>query len=224
MYNNDHREGIHVTGLTGCLRRTYWDIKSPAPEFPHEVLTRFLGTAVHSYLEGDDDHKKSEVVLEGLGIVGKSDVIYESGRVIDFKTVRWMYPDKLPYGSHVMQVNIYAHLLRLSGQPVTSAAIQYIDMSGPSKCRRCRVPVRMSEEGVITCPNCGGAVNNAHLGAFIAEIPLMDESEIDAFIVERRDILVDAIEGNAVPDAEVSYLCAYCPHIEFCPEGSVSRR
>jgi CRISPR/Cas system-associated exonuclease Cas4 (RecB family) len=224
MYNDGVREGIHVTSLTGCLRRTYLDIKFPAPEYPHEMLTRFLGTAVHAFLEGDDDHKKSEVELEGLGIVGKSDIVYESGRVVDFKTVRWMVPNRLPYGSHAMQVNIYAHLLRLSGRQVTSAAIQYIDMSGPSKCRACKVPVRMVEDGSLACPSCGGAVNGAHLGSLLVEIPLIDDREVEKFITERRDILIDAMQANVLPDAEVSFLCAYCSHTERCEAGRASKR
>lgn len=205
------RGEIHVTDLTGCLKRAYLDKVSPAPEYMHETLARWLGTNFHHAAEGSDDLMDSELPLSYNGIVGKADIVYKSGRVVDFKFTRWMYVNKLPYGSHSTQVNIYAYLLRKMGREVTSLAIQYVDASGPTKCRKCRVPVRMIG-GELRCPKCEATPANAHLGAYLAEIPLMDNEEIESLIVERKETLEAALAMSMAPEMEPGFLCAYCGH------------
>ncbi len=93
-------------------------------------------------------------------------------------------------------------------------------MSGPTKCRKCRRPVRPDGEGNLVCPNCGNSPKDAHLGAYLVEIPLMPEEEVDHYIARRRDILVNALEDGVAPIGEPGWLCAgYCPFLEMCPEG-----
>jgi len=219
MFEEQDRSGIHVSDLTGCVRMAYLKKTDPAPEYVHEKLTRTLGTLTHGLLEKSDEHADAEVALEALGIVGRADRVYKDGRVLDLKTTRWRYLDRLPYASHALQVNIYAHLLREMGRPVTSLAIQYIDLSGPTKCRRCRVTVRM-HDGVISCPSCGGVPKNAHLGAALVEIPLLSPREAERLIVERREQLQAALESGITPAPEPSYLCGYCSYQGGCPEAS----
>src|SRR6185295_15008554 len=114
-----------------CLRQAYYTKTSPPVEYVHDMLNRFIGTGLHQFIEGFESPEfTNEMPLQALGLVGTADVVYDNGRVIDFKTTRWMKPAKLPYGSHAMQLNIYAALLRAQGKEVTSLAIQYIDLSG----------------------------------------------------------------------------------------------
>ena len=47
---------VHVTDITGCLRRAWYDKLDPSPEFPHAALARQLGSVVHKALEGTDDN------------------------------------------------------------------------------------------------------------------------------------------------------------------------
>lgn len=216
----DRSGEVHVTDLTGCVRKAYWEKVDPQPRYVHEGLVLVLGTAVHGFLEGSDDHMDCELPLEGLGVQGTADVVYQDGRVVDYKTTRWMYPDKLPYGSHALQVNIYAELLRQQGRAVDSLAIQYIDLSGPTKCRRCRQVV-VPDNGYLVCPSCGETPKGAHLGAILVEIPVLSSREIKGLIEERGGMLNMALESQMEPDAEPGYLCAYCPFTDRCLEAAV---
>lgn len=112
---SDRANEIHVTDLTGCARRAYFDKREPSPEYPHEMLVRWMGSGFHGMVEGSDDYLASELPLSHDGIVGRSDIVYHNGRLVDLKFTRWMMVDKLPYGSHVLQVNVYAWMLRAQG-------------------------------------------------------------------------------------------------------------
>lgn len=217
------RPDIHVTDLTGCLLRAYWSKTVQSPEYVHEKLIRVLGTAMHKRLEDDGESIKkvavTEMPLKALGIVGTCDLYYKSGRVVDYKTTRWIMPAKLPYSSHELQVNIYAHLLRAMGYEVNSLAIQYIDMSGPTKCRKCKLPVRPDNYGQLMCPRHQEPLPNAHPGAVLIEIPLWDPEDVDEYIGPRVAQLEMSLEAGIEPDAEPSFLCSYCNFVDRCPEG-----
>ena len=216
LLNDGERTGIHVTDLTGCLRMAYYRrTVNTLAEYPHDMLIRKLGTAVHAQLESGDPYFGSEVSVNALGIVGKMDVFYNSGRILDYKTTRWMTPSKLPYGSHEKQVNYYAALMREMGNEVSSAAIQYIDLSGPTKCKSCGKAF-VPRNGDLACPSCGKTYAEAHLGAKIFEVSLMPHGEVVAEITERRDALLLSLEAEIAPAPEDSFLCNYCPFVHIC--------
>lgn len=220
MLSDHERTGIHVTDLTGCLRRSFYDKTVTMAEFVHSKLYRVTGTALHARLEGDDrDTVQTEVPLSALGIVGTADVVYSDGRIVDYKSTRWMIPSRLPYGSHNIQVNIYAEMLRQMGREVASLAIQYIDMSGPYKCKSCKIVYEPDNHGHLFCPTCGASNPEAHTGVCLVEIPIMDSEEIKALIVERRDILNSALESGQPPERETGWLCNYCNHTAICSQG-----
>ena len=214
----DRSGEVHVTDITGCLRKAYFDKLLPAPERVSDKLVKFLGVAVHESVEDKDEFMESEIPVEALGIVGKSDALYADGTLLDFKTTRWMIPDRLPYGSHELQVNIYAHLLRLAGKKVERLFIQYVDMSGPTKCRKCNVVVEKVGDQLL-CPKCLAAPRGAHLGALLVEVPMQDEASLEELIKTRVGLLRAAMEGGAQPPAEPSFLCQYCNNTLSCPEG-----
>jgi len=222
--DRQERPDIHVTDLTGCLRKAYFGKKIPPVQYPHEVLVLSLGSITHGLLEtGEDDTDKTELPLDALGIKGTADRVHflpGGARIIDYKTTRWLKPSNLPYGSHELQVNIYAALLREQGFNVQSAAIQYIDLSGPTKCRACKLTLAPRDMGLV-CPSCGNTPANAHLGAVLYEVTLRPHEEIVDLITERRDTLALALEMEDVPDAETGWLCKYCAYADgHCPEGA----
>jgi len=217
LYSDKERTGIHVTDLTGCLRKAFYEKMNGALEYPHEMIARFVGTAVHGYIERfPSEHLDQELPLSALGIEGTADVVYKNGRIVDYKTTRWMNINKLPYGSHAKQVNIYAALLRAQGREVKSAAIQYIDVSGPTKCSTCKGPTKPGEDGVMECTRCGRPLPNAHTGAYLVEIELEPESVIAEWIETRKKILDMALEAGTTPEAEPSFLCDYCAFVQKC--------
>lgn len=206
---------VHVTDLTGCPRKAYLDKRQPAAERPHEMLVRWLGSGFHGMVESKDALFKSELPVAHDGIVGRSDIVYEDGRLVDLKYTRWMYIDKLPYGSHTLQVNIYGWMLRKMGRKIDRLQIQYIDASGPTKCRKCRLAVRMIG-GMLACPKCGAAPKGAHLGVYLVDIPVMTDEEVLYHIKDRKDNLEAALAMGMPPEREPGFLCGYCPHLDTC--------
>jgi len=210
------REGIHVTDLVHCLRRAYYHRTQPVPERVSDVLYRVLGTATHSILEDEQDNNLiTELPLEHAGLVGQIDAYYpEKGILVDSKTTRWLTLTKLPYGDHEMQVNLYRWLLHQNGFEVNRIFLHYIDLSGPSKCRRCKLPL-VEQDGIFTCPVCGYVNPEGHHGAVMIEVMLKPLDEIDRFIRERKAIL----ESGEMPEAEPGYLCNYCQFNQICPDS-----
>lgn len=220
--DRQERPDVHVTDLTGCLRKAFYDKTREVTRWPHENIMLALGSITHGLLEAEEDIDECEMSVNQLGVLGTMDrVHYVPGgaRVIDYKTTRWLTPSKLPYGSHELQLNIYVQLLKEAGIRVKSAAIQYIDLSGPTKCRQCKLPVvPFEQDGTqgLKCPSCGVMPKNAHLGAVLFEVQIMEEGTIRELIEERRDELLLALEMGSRPDAEQSFLCNYCAHREEC--------
>ncbi len=220
MFADKERTGIHATDLTGCLRRAYYEKTIPPLEYVHTGVARYLGTAVHKSLESaDDEHVRSEMELAAHGIVGTADVVYRDGRIVDYKTTRWLTPARLPYGSHATQINVYAAMLRAQGHEVTSGAIQYIDLSGPTKCRSCKVPVVPDGDGIPVCPGCNNHPQNAHFGVMLIEIPLEEDVQVGEWIGTRRKSLEMSIEANEPPHREPGFLCGYCAYENICQEA-----
>ncbi|MCK5307641.1 MAG: hypothetical protein KAJ73_03435, partial [Zetaproteobacteria bacterium] len=155
------RPDIHVTDMTGCALKSFYDKTDPAARYVHDMLVLFLGIAVHDAIDVDDKYVNSEIPVDALGAVGRVDAVYtEDGRIEDAKTTRWMNVTNLPYGSHEAQVNYYNAMLPDPG--ADKLQIQMIDFSGPTKCRKCKVIYKLID-GIPQCPKCGGSTKNAHL-------------------------------------------------------------
>lgn len=218
LYSDNNRTGIHVTDVLGCPLKAYWDRKQETPEMPHQMLVRALGTAVHHFVETSDEIVEGEVYVEDeeLGLVGTADIVYDDGRLVDIKTTRWLMPAKVPYGTHALQVNVYAMLFRKSGREVNRLQIQYIDMSGPTKCKSCR-RMYVMKDNIAQCPECG-KYNGGHLGALLVDVPIMTDDEIMGYIKENLDTLAMAYSMDIAPEPQPGYLCEdYCSHRYKCP-------
>jgi CRISPR/Cas system-associated exonuclease Cas4 (RecB family) len=220
LLERQDRPDIHVSDLVGYLKRSLLSKTAPAPQYVHSMIYVAAGSAVHSYLEdlNDSDYSESEVRLEHEGILGTADLVYDEGRVLDFKTTRWLKIDRLPYSSHALQLNYYAHMLRKGGQKIISLAIQYIDLSGPIKCRKCQRIVVLGPYG-LECPVCGYRPKGAHLGVALVEVPLMSEAELEELFETRRKALENALSNGHTAPAEPSFLCGYCEFEQKCSEG-----
>jgi len=201
----DRSEEIHVTDITGCLLRSWAIKKHPSPKYIHELLTLWIGTAIHKALELDNALVQSEVSIEYEDLKGRVDTIYNDSIYEDIKTTRWLYVSNLPYGNHAEQVQTYG---AMGG--ADRLLLQYIDLSGPTQCKSCKLSLILSD-GQMTCPNCGEVNNNGHLGAVIKEIPLNNDME---WIMSRVKKLRDAMETNIPPAPEDSFLCKYCDYTE----------
>lgn len=195
---------IHVTDITGCLLKAYLDKREPAAPYVHDLLYLFIGIAIHGALDINDQNVASELSFEVNGLHGRADAVFED-TLLDHKTTRWLTPYKLPYGTHADQVNVYNSVFNKS-----RTQIQYIDLSGPTKCKQCKVPMRMIDE-VVQCPSCGLAPKSAHLGALIYEVPVVNMRD---FIDTRVSELSIHMSNGTEPEPEPGFLCGYCDHIK----------
>ncbi len=169
---------------------------------------------------GGKNHRRVETLVslgctQTIGLEVEFSHTYISNGIITHNT-RWMYVNKLPYGSHATQVNIYAWMLRKMGRKVKQLQIQNVDASGPTKCRKCRIPVRavIDDNGgmELKCPKCGNFVTSAHLGAYLVDIPIWTDEEVESLILERKENLEAALAMNLPPTMEPGFLYAYCSH------------
>jgi len=212
------RTGIHVTDLTGCLRRAFYTKTEAAPPIrPGSMLNVVLGSLVHRALEGHGGETERQVSMEqdGIRVVGSVDAV--EGGIVEYKTTRWLKPSRLPYGNHETQVTYYAVLLREMGEPVDHATLFYLDMSGPSRCPRCRLEV-------VDC-TCGYTHKETHRGVAPYVIEFTDEGldQAKAQLLARGKTLKQALQSGSPPDAEKSFLCRYCSHRETCRECEADR-
>jgi CRISPR/Cas system-associated exonuclease Cas4 (RecB family) len=215
MLSEKERTGIHVTDITGCLRRAWYEKTDTAPEYLHARAYLLIGNAMHHYLEVNGKGGDAERSIEAMGIEGTMDV-YRDGNIVDFKTTRWLTPSKLPYGSHAMQVNIYAEMMRTMGHEVNKLFVQYIDMSGPTKCKTCKHMFEPDETGYLACPRCRREFSGAHAGAELIEIDMYPREEVQTYVNERRDCLTSSLKSGEAPEKEPSFLCDYCAFKEVC--------
>jgi CRISPR/Cas system-associated exonuclease Cas4 (RecB family) len=215
MLADHERTGIHVTDITGCLRKAWYEKTQTAPEYLHMRAYLLIGNAMHGHLERNGDGGEAEKKIEAMGLEGTMD-IYRDGVIVDTKTTRWLKLEKLPYGSHAMQVNIYAEMMRALGHEVKRLFLSYIDMSGPTKCKVCKAMFVPDETGYLSCPRCGREYSGAHMGAELIEIEQYPREEVQQFINERRDRLTHSLETMEAPEREAGFLCDYCSFKEIC--------
>jgi CRISPR/Cas system-associated exonuclease Cas4 (RecB family) len=215
MLSDHERTGIHVTDITGCLRKAWYEKTQTAPEFLHMRAYLLIGNAMHGHLEANGKEGEVEKTIEAMGLIGTMD-IYRDGVIVDTKTSRWLNPEKLPYGSHAMQVNIYAEMMQSLGHEVKRLFLSYIDMSGPTKCKTCKAVFIPDETGYLSCPRCHREYSGAHMGAELIEIEMYPRAEVQQYINERRDRLTKSLETMEAPDREPSFLCDYCSFKQIC--------
>jgi len=103
---------IHVSELTGCLRKAYYLRKTPQGVAPSNTV-KLLGDMIHASLqevlerEGYLIEFKVGLSLEGFRLEGHIDAYHpEKGIVLEFKTESKL-PDA-PYEPHLRQAQIYA--------------------------------------------------------------------------------------------------------------------
>lgn len=215
MLSDHERTGIHVTDITGCLRKAWYEKTQTQPEYLHSRSYILIGNAMHGHIEQNGSSGEMERKVEALGLEGTMD-LYRDGVIVDWKTTRWLTPSKLPYGSHAQQVNIYAEMMRSLGHEVKRLFVQYVDMSGPTKCKTCKAPFAPDKTGYLSCSRCGREYSGAHLGAELIEIEMYPREEVQQFISERRDRLTTSLESGEAPEKEPSFLCDYCSFKQIC--------
>jgi hypothetical protein len=156
------RAGISysVTTLLGCARRYHLQQRVDYYEHPDEAVARFVGDAVHAYVDALLRPERAYVgetrifaqVPDEEGrpflLSGQADQRWFRRKVVDLKTTRAIPP--VPWSSHVAQVNAYAWMLGHGwdehGAPlrqhITQGAVIYLS---PNQQKVVAVPVPIWE-------------------------------------------------------------------------------
>ncbi len=213
---DDRSEEVHVTDLIGCLRKAYYTKSRGEIKFVHEIMSMWVGIAVHNQIEkdlADDPYFETEVPVGTGSVEGRIDLIERGTETIyDLKTTAFLNPNRqLPYGNHAEQVNLYREMANLAGPMF----IQYLSTTGATKCRKHRVPLRLID-GVVQCPICGYTVPSANLGAFLVSVEPMPSQGLSDL---RAAELQAALDNQVVPEAEPGWLCSFCAFTDICPES-----
>ena len=202
--NQESRPDIHVSDIVNCLLKAYMQKVEPRPIYLHDLLVMWYGTVIHEQLE--EDETVSEIELKYKNLVGRADY-FKDGLLRDYKTTRWLDLSKLPYGSHVEQLNVYSFMLEEMGYEVKEIQLVYLDLSGPARCPRCKLSPVYSG-GELICPKCGASLE--HAGVYTMQVEKFPHEEMERYINDRLYRLTDALENDYPPVGEPGFMCRYC--------------
>ena len=96
------RPKVHVTDLTGCLRRAYFGKVADYYEPPSQWIAAILGIFIHSKLEefappgARVELSLSAMTTSGVEVVGTVDLLRTDGTIIDSKSKRYLTKSRLP--------------------------------------------------------------------------------------------------------------------------------
>ena len=181
----------HVTALTGCLRKSYLDVTSPAADTVESAWAKLRGSLLHyagRSLGWNELRVKMTFELddETISIIGFIDAFDpDTGTLFDLKTTRFVKWQKekgfIPRENHAAQVQCYYTILETYGIPVSRLVLVYVDDKEI-------VPVA---------------------------VPIGNRRE---WMMRRAAQLHRAFTKHEVPKPEVGSSCKYCPHRETCPQ------
>lgn len=221
------RPDIHVTDLTGCLRRAYFSKVTNYYEEPSRWMAAVLGILIHSGLEkfappnSDIELSLSAITLSGIRVVGRIDLLVNT-IIRDTKSKRWLMPEKLPTKENERQINIYAWLLSKNGYVATAGVLEYLALGGATRCRKCNCLIDWNKEkNKWVCPECKKTwgKDKAHRGAHQEYIELYNMDLIETWVDEKASVLDNALKTGAIApkiDTDGEWLCDYCAFIDEC--------
>ncbi len=187
----------HVTALTGCLARSYFDRISTIEESVESAWAKLRGSLLHYVgrsLGWNELRVKMTFELDGrtITIVGHVDAYDpDTATVYDLKTTRFVkWQDEkgfLPRENHIAQLHCYYTMLDLYGVPVNRLVLVYVD-----------------DKTILP-----------------KEVPIGHRRQ---WMIQRATALHRALEHSAMPEPETGSECVYCPFIELCPKSDEAYR
>ena len=114
QYQEDRSNTIHVTDLTGCIRKSYYIKKHGFPLNEKMAFWLLFGAVVHDmltpiiaeYLNGERE-VRTVYEYQGVEIQATADVLADDV-VVELKTCNKLPYN--PYSSHIEQINAYMHI------------------------------------------------------------------------------------------------------------------
>jgi len=196
-----------VTSLTGCLRRSWLMHTRDYYDYPSGRLALLVGSQMHAALElaaeeagAIPEIKVRWTTQDGIQINGTADLyvrVNGSGVLQDWKTAKAIWLSKLPYGTHAVQVNLYAFMLEHNEleprHPVDVLRMVYLSKSGPD------------------------TKNGEHNGVVQINVDKWDAGVAEQFLNTNARTLGRALDdGTPPPKTSERWLCSYRPVVQQC--------
>jgi CRISPR/Cas system-associated exonuclease Cas4 (RecB family) len=185
----------HVSALTSCLAKAYFERTSPVNEPIGSAWAKLRGTLLHYMVRSlgwSELRAKMTFELgdETITIVGYVDAFDpETATVYDLKTTRFVkwQADKghIPRENHTAQVQCYATLLGQYGIAVNRLVLVYVD-----------------DKEIIP-----------------KEVPLGNRKE---WMIQRATQLHKSMKASVLPLPEPGPSCHYCSYLNKCPSLSAA--
>ena len=182
----------HVTELTQCLSRSYFQRTKPIQETVESAWAKVRGTLLHyagRSFGWSELRLKLTFQLDGcpVTIIGYVDAYDpETATIYDLKTTRFLkwQSEKgfIPRENHIAQVQCYSTFFELYGIVVNRLILVYLD-----------------DQTVVA-----------------KQVPLGRRRE---WMIRRATILHHALQASKIPEPEVGPACAYCHFINSCPKS-----
>ena len=182
----------HVTTLTSCLARSYFERTSSTKETVESAWAKLRGSLIHyvarslgwSELRAKMTFELDDRTITVVGYVDAYDP--ETATIYDLKTtcfVNWQAEKGyVPRENHVAQVQCYYTLLELYGIPVNRLVLIYVD-----------------DKNIIP-----------------KQVPLGNRRE---WMIQRATLLQKALANSELPEPETGSACKYCPFRDVCPRN-----
>ncbi len=183
----------HVSPLTNCLAKGYFERTSPTAEPLGSAWTKLRGTMLHYIVRSlgwSELAVKMQFELDGetITITGHMDAFEpESATIYELKTsrfVKWQAEKGfIPRETHIAQVQCYATLLGLYGIAVNRLVLIYVD-----------------DREIVP-----------------KEVAFGNRKQ---WMIERATTLHRSLKESVLPKPEIGSSCKYCPFINECPRSS----
>lgn len=217
---------VHVTDLCGCLRRAYFSKVADYYEDPGDWIAAILGIFIHSKMESftvEGSHTElslTATTLGGVEVVGTVDLL-TNGTIEDWKSRRWLDPSKCPSSSHARQINIYRWMLIQNGYEANAGVVNYLALSGATRCRTCKCALVQQEDGEWECPECHNTwpKDKVHRGVYRANVDIYPLDKVESWIDNKAQLLNNALQtGEIMPkvDSGGEWVCDYCSFQSEC--------
>jgi len=192
---NPEPDTCHITTLTDCLAKSYFEQTSPSQQTVESAWAKLRGSLLHYSVRSlgwSELRAKLTFELDGrtITVVGYIDAYDpETATIYDLKTtrfVKWqLEKGQIPRENHVAQIQCYSTLLGEYGIPVDRLVLVYVD-----------------DKDIVPL-----------------QIPLGNRRE---WIIRRATALHRALENDENPIPEVGFACKYCPFVSICPQDNGS--
>ena len=186
----------HVTSLTSCLKKTYFERTSLVEETIESAWSKLRGSLIHRvgyFLGWNELRVKTTFNLDSqtISIVGYIDAYdVETSTIYDLKTTRFVKWQEekgfIPRKNHIRQIQCYCTLLSLYNIPVRRLVLIYVD-----------------DKNILA-----------------KQVPVCDLQE---WMIQRATILSRAPTNSEQPEAEPDSYCTYCQLNQVCSNDNLTK-